>query len=577
MRFLVLFFLFFIFLYAKSDETCYSVALLTAVDNDQNKLKLLKKYSSSDECKILTIGKMLSVRCGCYDEMSNARQKLEHFKQKGYKHILITPTYKYRFEKILPKKIAKAPQLELNATLIILKPLIPKIKKELVREEPKKEEQHEREKEKENIPTIESSELENMQTIDVTLIGRYVSNKNFYRHEPYFFALFESEYEAENFTISGGVGYQSREKNEELLINHLSFKYFGDNYTFKIGKMVEKAGVMDYFSMLDTFNPSREEFFYDSQLNIKKIPLWMSTVDYFVNDEIKLSVIIQPYDTKHANYRGLYVDYILNQFIPEYYKDVFAQEPLGQEVFYPVYTNAVTPYLIQDINNKSQDSKIYLDKPSFGFVAEYSDDSKKVGFSYYNRYSEIPLIKVDQNLLDAAIAYDNGENPSEELVNYLQSADYEPIKSVDEFRYQQYGLYAETTFKSYGIRGEVTYRDKLPLFNSYGSLSSIGFAIDHASDLVYNVLETQYLYLDKYHKSAYISMLRTRFKKHMFSVFSGYFENSLIASKVDTLEEYSIIPSYTISYKQVDLSLQGLVSKNNTKTNTFSLLLRGRF
>jgi hypothetical protein len=59
--------------------------------------------------------------------------------------------------------------------------------------------------------------------------------------------------------------------------------------------------------------------------------------------------------------------------------------------------------------------------------------------------------------------------------------------------------------------------------------------------------------------------------------FSWYFENSLIVAQVDTFDEYSIAPNLTMSYKQFDLSLQGIVSQNNTKTNTMSILLRGRF
>jgi hypothetical protein len=341
--------------------------------------------------------------------------------------------------------------------------------------------------------------------------------------------------------------------------------------------MVQKVGVLDYFSFLDIINPSRSEFFYDSQRTIKKIPLWMSSIDYFVNDEITLSAFVQPYDTKHASYTNVYVNYMLNQFIPEYYKNIFTQEPLGSEVFYPVYKNALVPYLSEDIHNKSSGSKIYLDKLSFGLISEYSNDVLKLGATYFNRYSEIPMIRVDQNLLDAAKAYDRGENPSEELVNYVESGDYDPIKSVDEFRYQQYGLYGESTYKSFGLRAELAYRDKIPLFNNYSALYSAGFAVDKLSKYVYNVVETQYFYLQRYQKSAYISMLRSRFKRSTFYKFSGYFENSLIASKIDTLEEYSLAPRYVLSYKSFDLALEGLFSKNNKKTDTLSILLRGRF
>ena len=577
MRILVLLFLLMLLLEAKQSESCYSISLLSAVNSSQNRLKLLQKYADSKECKVLEIGKMLSVRCGCYDALHEARKRLDSIqKNSAYRHAVIAPTYRYRFTPEQKKEVSKAKVKKVVKIAIVLdtnktKKIEAKLAPVSV---PIPETVDELHLDKMDEVTQESAATA---SIDATLIGRYVSNKNVYKHAPYFFALFESEYEADNFIISGGLAYQSREQNEELLINNLEFKYFGDNYTFKIGKMVQKVGVLDYFSLQDTLNPTRAEFFYDTQLNIKKIPLWMSSVDYFVNDSIKLTAFVQPYDAKHSNYRGVYVDYLLNQFIPQYYKDVFRAKPLGEDVFYPVYANSLVPYLQEDINDKSADSKIYLNKLSFGFISEYSDTTKKIGVLYFNKYSEIPMIRVDQNLLDAAIAYDNGKNPSQELVNYATSGDYEPIKSVEDFRYQQYGIYGETTYKSYGFRAELGYRDKIPLFNNYSGLASVGFAVDKLSDFAYNALETEYVYLQRYHKSAYISMLRTRFKRSIFSYFSGYFENSLIAAQIDTQAEYSIAPRYVLSYKDFDLAFEGLLSQNNKSTNTFSLLLRGKF
>lgn len=592
MRILVLFFLSMLLLSvqvvnAQESDTCYSVSLLSAVNTSQNRLKLLQKYAHSSECKILEIGSMLSVRCGCFDTFAQARQELASIQSRGhFLDAIIMPTYRYRFAPAMKKRVEKKePQAEKKSEVPKPSPVQkePKVVKTLFVPKETESTQELQIEQEEPIVELNIDEMDELEeksdtpSIDATLIGRYVSNKNTYKHSPYFFALFESEYRGEHFTISGGLAYQSKEKNEELLINSLELQYFGENYIFKIGKMVQKVGVLDYFSLLDTLNPSRAEFFYDTQLSIKKLPLWMSSVDYYVNDNVKLTAFVQPFDSKHASYRGVYVDYILRQFIPEYFNDIFSQEPLGTEVFAPVYNDTLVPYLSEDVNAKSGASKIHLDKLSFGFISEYSDANKKIGVLYFNKYSEIPLIRVDQNLLDAAMIYENGGTPSNELVNYLESGDYDPIKSVEDFRYQQYGLYGETSYKTYGFRAELGYRDKVPLFNNYSSLASVGFAVDKLSENVYNTLETQYLYLERYHKSAYISMLRTRFKRSIFSYFSGYFENSIIATKIDTQEEYSLAPRYVISYKSFDVALEGLLSQNNKRTNTFSLLLRGQF
>jgi len=573
LRLLVLFFLPFLLLYAKEMQTCYSIALLSAQKTSQNKLKLLKRYGDSKTCKILEIGKMFSVRCGCYAAFAEARMQLENLQADDakYKTALITSTYRYRFEE-------KQKPLEKKVPL----PKTVPIKTIVVHQSIKKVEKKKVQKKEKIVPVVfesigESSQSDSQPVIDATILGRYVSNKKVYKGAPYFFALIESQYEKDDFSIEGGVAFESIQKNEELLINSLVLRKFTQHYTFNIGKMVQKVGVLDYFSLLDIVNPSRSEFFYDTKLTIKKVPLWMSSVDYYINDEITLTLFVQPYDTKHASYQNVYVNYMLNQFIPAYYKNVFKQEPLGRDVFYPLYANTLVPYLTEDIHNKSLGSKIYLDKLSYGAIAQYSNDSMKLGATYFNKYSEIPLIRVDQNLLDAAIAYDNGKNPSEELVYYVESGDYEPIKSVHEFRYQQYGLYGESTYKSFGLRAELAYRDKIPLFNNYSALYAAGFGVDKFTDLVYNALETQYLYLQRYHKSAYISMLRSRFRPTTFYKVSGYFENSFILSKIDSSEEYSIAPRYVITYKGFDLAIEGLFSKNNKDTNTLSLLLRGQF
>lgn len=414
-------------------------------------------------------------------------------------------------------------------------------------------------------------------SIDVTLLGRYLSNKSFNNNAPYSFALIESDYQGNNYTVYGGFGFKSKKKNKELFVNHIYLSYFTENYTFKIGKMVQKVGVLDYFSLIDTLNPVRAEFFDDSKAEIKKTPLWMSSIEYYVNDYVVISGFVEPFDSKHLDYTNSYIQYMLSQFIPAYFKDEFNQELIGSKIIYPLYTNSLVPYVEENIAVKYSSSSIDLNKLTFGFVLEYSDDRKKVGVLYFNKYSEVPLITVDQNLLDAAIKYKNGESPFQDLANYIESDDYDLLKSVKGFRYQQFGLYGESTLGEYGIRAEFSYRDKVPLLNEFGSLTSIGFAIDHFSASAYNVLETQFIHLGKYKKNAYISMFRTQFEKNYLWKLSWYVGNSFIGTKVDDFEEYSIAPKLTFGYKQVDLTIEGLFSKNNTQANTISMLLRAKF
>lgn len=414
--------------------------------------------------------------------------------------------------------------------------------------------------------------------IEATLIGRYMSNKTFFSNSPYGFVLFDTEYGEDNWKISGGVFGEKGLPHPDLPINHLYVDYFGDNTHFRIGKMVAKVGVLDYFSMLDTLNPIRLEFFDDPKVNIKRVPVWMAQADYTPVDELKLSFFIQPYDSKYQDYSGYYVNYALNRFVPQHYHEFFQQNPIGQDIFAPVYYNAISPFVSHEIESKKPSEPFNANNLSLGLGAEYTNDNGKFGFLYFNRYSEIPLIRVDQNLLDAAILYDKGEDVSPALSNYLASMDLDPIKSVQGFRYQQAGVYVETTTDSYGIRAEAAIRDKVPLLNTYGSVGSFGFAIDHLSaSSTYYALEAQCLHLSKYNKNAIIGMFTTKYEPVSFSVFRGHFENRLIGAAVDSMADIALNPSFSIEYDRTDLVFQGIVSANNSESNSISILLRSSF
>lgn len=424
---------------------------------------------------------------------------------------------------------------------------------------------------------VKETKTESKEFIEATLIGRTMSNKTFFSNSPYAFVLFDTEYGDDTWKISGGVYGQKGLPHPDLPINHLYVDYFGDNVHVKVGKMVSKIGVLDYLSMVDTLNPIRYEFFDDPKMTIKKIPLWMGQVDIFLTDEMKISLFVQPYDNKYQDYTGFYTNYVINQFVPQHYQEFFNQDPIGQEIFSPLYTNAISPFLSHDIESKRPSRSLKAQNSSLGFVSEYTNDYGKMGILYFNRYSEVPLIRVDQNLLNAALKYENGQSSAPDLTNYIASLDLDPIKSVEGFRYQQAGIYGETTTDSYGIRGEVAYRDKVPLLNNYGSITSLGLAIDHLTPSVYYSLETQYIHLSQYNKDAMIAMMTTKFEPIRWSLFRGHFENRLIAAHVDTMNDISINPSFTLEYDRTDLVIQGIVSEHNSATNTLSILIRSVF
>jgi hypothetical protein len=86
-----------LFAFALSPQSCYTVQIISAVKNSKNYEKLSQK-SYDQSCRILEIGSMYTVRCGCFDAYKQAKQHLSKIK-KNYKKSTIVTTYKSRFSK----------------------------------------------------------------------------------------------------------------------------------------------------------------------------------------------------------------------------------------------------------------------------------------------------------------------------------------------------------------------------------------------------------------------------------------------------------------------------------------------
>lgn len=88
-------------------EACYSVQLLTK-HNTKNNFKELNSNNYPDSCKIMNIGRYLTVRCGCYDEKYKVKKELSFLKQ-NYSESAIVRTAKYRFDENNVKEKAIKP------------------------------------------------------------------------------------------------------------------------------------------------------------------------------------------------------------------------------------------------------------------------------------------------------------------------------------------------------------------------------------------------------------------------------------------------------------------------------------
>jgi len=88
--------------FGKSNESCYTVQLMSR-DNSAKNLKTLQESVYPKSCKIMQIGKILTIRCGCYEKFVSAQTKLRKVIGK-YRGAAVSTTYRYRFDDANVKK-----------------------------------------------------------------------------------------------------------------------------------------------------------------------------------------------------------------------------------------------------------------------------------------------------------------------------------------------------------------------------------------------------------------------------------------------------------------------------------------
>ncbi len=93
----ILLLLFILTVVLNAKETCYTVELISAKENEANKQRLLKIEHEDASCKMMSIAHYLTVRCGCFEKYVKAKEHLKKF-TKSYKDAYVRTTYKSRFE-----------------------------------------------------------------------------------------------------------------------------------------------------------------------------------------------------------------------------------------------------------------------------------------------------------------------------------------------------------------------------------------------------------------------------------------------------------------------------------------------
>lgn len=426
-----------------------------------------------------------------------------------------------------------------------------------------------------------ASELPDNVTVRETQLLRIATRGTSYPESPYIYALLEGSYLADSYTAEGGLSISSSGPDRGAGINHLSVTWFGEDYDFKAGKSVMKLGVLDYMSTLDTVSPYRGAFFDDPNIYIRRIPEWMALFNGYPDDRLRLQGFCQAYDRDRQDLSSIYLRFALDSGLPLYIESLSRQnataELLNQEIFLPAYHESISPALYDHIRSQYDTKEGRPEQMLFGVTAEYAFESVTAGAVWINRYSEVPLVVLDANFTAAVETFGEGDAYLDALYGYLEQNDLDPIKGVEGYRYNLWGAYFETTYERYGIRGEVTLRERVPALNRFSGLSTVGVGIDTTREGVYHNLELQWVRLDEYGVNMFAGILATFFDWERNGPLEWRFSHYLLAGYYGGHKEIAVRPELLLKYEPFELQLQLLISRKRSRNNSGIITLGMRF
>ena len=361
-------------------------------------------------------------------------------------------------------------------------------------------------------------------------------------------------------------------KHPFLELNHLELTHYAENSDVVIGKMVSRIGILDFGSQMNAFNQLRPNFFNEENLNVRYKPSWMLRLDRYIGDSSTHRFIFQPLDKEryHNTLRtsGAVIDSnVASILTSSSNEDV---NSLGENIFVPAYNSGGDEPLKAYIRDRMPNPEYALDTSTLGVDLRTTQDNKTYGVFLMNAFSYTPQINVHPAFLNAAAnIYDEsvlnslaGKDKAEQqeiIIDYLTGNDIDPVESIENFRYNQITGYLESTLSGFGVRGEFTIKDRVPLLNQSVPMSSIGLGIDHDGAL-YNNLEMQYYRLhslDFY--AAYVAWL-AEVDDFKLGIYDATFSHTLAYATYQTGDpEVASLSQFSLEYKQHTFGLQYLV------------------
>ncbi len=372
---------------------------------------------------------------------------------------------------------------------------------------------------------------------------------------------------------------QSDFSDTGLFFNEFSItRYLGEG-EIRVGKFVAHTGVLDYLSVSNVLNPIRPPFFDDTDPQIRRIPQWMAMVESFPTETLSLRLYAEPFDRRYQDYTDTYLSLALDRLIPRYISDYHFDDTtldtLKEEVLLPAYQIGIAPAIKQGVNDYYDLEDLTLDKTLVGFDLTWQGFDTQAGISWFNKYSEIPLVKLNRHLLELLLEHGD---PGKTIGEYLEDSNLALVQSVDGFRYNQVTLYGETSLSRYGVRAEATWRNKAPFLEDFSAMTTMGAGIDDNGKEFYNDLEGQWIHAFRNGQNFFALLWLLRKHPFFFHGTEVTLENYTMLGATEGMLEYSFLPTATVTFLgKISVSLRYLFYPEEHDLDVVTATLGVRF